>query len=767
MRHVMPKERLSPEEPSDSLGGWIPIAHVFGLWAFAVAQPVLDLIGGEPGFLVAHRLTGVPLAALALGLAIGPPALLAAPLAFPAVQRSRVGRLWTDGIRALLAGAFLLQLFHRLPGALALALAAAGGASAVFCLRRYRAFSGLVSVTAAAAVIAPLVFLFRPSVRDLLLTGPAVEPSVQAAGAPAIGSDTPIVFVVFDELPTSAIQLPDGSIDGRRYPSFAVLAASADWYPRALTTATQTERAIPTLLTGNLPRQDANAHYRDYPANLFSWLGQGGYRVVAYEAFGLLCPPAVCTEPPLASPWERLVAVADDLGVVYGHLLLPPTIRTGLPEVDQTWTGFRDRGRSGERAEEMGGRGLHQDVPRVVDSFLSRMERDRRRTPALYYLHLNLPHVPWRYLPSGREYVPAGAPVIPLGMDDSEVSEEEWLYIQGLQRYLLQVGYTDRVLGQIVDRLRRVGLYDRALIVVTADHGFRAGALRRAVTEANFEELMEVPLFVKRPGQQEGRVVKHVVQTIDIVPTIGATLAAEPPWEVDGTLLSDTSERKLTVCCYSPPTPSTLSFRTDPVRRQSTLDRLHRLFGAGAGSPPLVAGDPFDGVFAAGPKPDLLGRPASDFIHQLPDGESSEVVRAILTSRHAYEDVRPQSGFVPSLISGRIDPGVVDGTKLAVAVDGIVRATTETFTHRGASRFSALVHERWLPAGSHRIGIYAIEDGAGQPQGAGQTALRPLPAAESKSRPRRRARGSAVGSRRIPRARRWPARCSRATGRGG
>ncbi len=729
MRHAMLKERLFPREPIHVLGGWIPIAHVFGLWAFAVAQPVLDLIGREPGFLVAHRLTGVPLAALALGLAIGLPALLAAPLAFPAVHRSRVGRLWTDGIRALLAGAFLLQLTHRLSGAVALILAAAAGAGIVFCLRRYHAFSSLVTVTAAAAVIAPLVFLFRPSVRDLLLTRPAAEANAQVAGAPAIESDIPIVFVVFDELPTSSIQLPDGPIDDRRYPSFAALAASADWYPRALTTATQTERAIPTLLTGKLPRPDANAHYRDYPANLFSWLGQGGYRIVAYEAFGLLCPPAVCTEPPLASPWERLVAVADDLGVVYGHLLLPPTLRTGLPEVDQTWTGFRDGGRSSEEVEDTGGRGLHQDVPRVVDSFLSRVERHRNRTPALYYLHLNLPHVPWRYLPSGREYVPIGAPVIPPGVDDPEVLEDEWLYVQGLQRFLLQVGYADRVLGQIVDRLRRIGLYDRALIVVTSDHGFRAGALRRAVTEADFEELMEVPLFVKRPGQREGRVVKHVVQTIDIVPTIGATLAAEPPWEVDGTLLSDASARKLTVCCYSPPTPSTLSFRTDPVRRQSTLDRLHRLFGAGAGSDGN-RGDPFDGVFAAGPRPDLLGRPAADFIRELPDGESSQIVRAILTARHSYEDVRPESGFVPSLIGGRIEPGVVDGTKLAVAVDGIVRATTETFTHRGASRFSALVHERWLPAGSHRIGIFAIEDG-GQPQRDGQTALRPLPAAES------------------------------------
>ncbi len=730
MRRAILKERASPREPKDGLGHWRPIAHVFGLWAFAVAQPVLDLIGGEPGFLVAHRLTGVPLAALTIGLAVGIPAFLAAPFAFPAVSGSRVGRLWMDGIRALLAGAFLLQLTHRLPVAAALALAVAGGAGAVLCLRRYRAFSSLVSVTAAAAVIAPLVFLLRPSVRDLLLTGPAVDPGAQVAEAPAIWSDTPIVFVVFDELPVSSIQLPDGSIDRRRYPSFAALAAGADWYPRALTTSSQTEKAIPTLLTGRLPLPDASAHYSAHPENLFSWLGQGGYRVVAYEAFSLLCPPEVCDAPPLAAPGERLAAVADDLGVVYGHLLLPPALRTGLPEVDQTWSGFRDRRRPGQGAEDTGGRGLHQDVPRVVDSFLLEFERHRNRPPALYYLHLNLPHVPFRYLPSGREYVPIGAPVIPPGLDDPQVLEDEWQYIQGLQRHILQVGYVDRVLGQVVDRLRGIGLYDRALVVVTADHGFRAGALRRAVTEADFEELLEVPLFVKRPGQEEGRVVEHVVQTIDILPTIGAALAAEPPWEVDGRLLSDASARKVTVCCYAPPTPSTLNVRTDPARRQRTLDRLHRLFGADAASPPS-SGDPFEGVFAAGPRPDLLGRPAADFIRELTDGESSSDVRAILTARHSYENVSPESGFVPSLVGGRIEPGVVDGTELAVAVDGIVRATTETFTHGGASRFSALVHERWLPAGSRRVEIYAIEDGAGEPQGADGTALRPLPDAES------------------------------------
>ncbi len=732
MRRAVRKERTSPREPIDGTGRWVPVAHVFGLWTFAVAQPVLDLTGGEPGFLVAHRLTGGPLAVLALGLAIGLPAILAAPFALPAVAGSIVGRVWIDGIRALLAGAFLLQLTHLLPVAAALVLAAAGGVGAVLCLRRSRVFSSVVSVTAAAAVAAPLVFLVRPSVRGLFLADPAG--GVQVDEAPASRLDTPIVFVVFDELPTSSIQLPDGSIDDRRFPVFAALAAAADWYPLALSTSSQTQKAIPTLLTGGLPRPEAKAHYSDHPANLFSWLGQAGYRVVAYEPFSLLCPPAACTEEALpVGPGERLAALVDDLAVVYGHLLLPPALRTGLPDVDQTWTGFRGRRRPGGRVEDTGGRGLDQDIPRVVDSFLSRLERSRHRRPGLYYLHLNLPHVPFRYLPSGREYAPIGAPVIPPGLDDPQVPEDDWLYVQGLQRHLLQVGYADRVLGRILDRLRRTDLYDRALIVVTADHGFRAGALRRAATEADFEELLEVPLFVKRPGQQQGRVVEHVVQTIDILPTIGSLLGAEPPWEVDGRHLDDSSERTLTVCCYSPPTPPTLSFRTDPVRRQRTLDRLHRLFGAGAASTPGLR-DPFDGVFAAGPRPDLLGRPVSDFIRESAGGERSGDVAAILTARRSYEDVDPESGFVPSLVGGRIKPDVVDGTKLAVAVDGTVRATTETFTYRGASRFSALVPERWLPPGRRRVGIYAIEDSAGEePRSAAGTTLRPLPDAGSSS----------------------------------
>ncbi|MXX63014.1 MAG: sulfatase-like hydrolase/transferase [Holophagales bacterium] len=703
------------ERPGAVAGGWVAASHVWALWTFAVAQPILDLIGREPDFLVAQRLTGAPLlAGLALGATLGIPALLTSPLVIPGIRGSRAGRLWIDGVRMLLAGAFALQLMHRLPAVVALVLSLAAGTALVICLNRYRAFSNAVAIGAATAVIAPLVFLLRPGVRGLLPTVSAThfEPDPVIAAAPAVQTDLPIVLVVFDELPTSSLQLPDGSIDSRRFPSFAALAEDSDWYVHAVTAGLQTSKAIPALLTGRLPQPDSIAHYREHTSNLFSWLGsRGDYDVVAHETVTQLCPPAICARP-TPSPWARLTGAADDLAVVYGHLLLPPDLRTGLPSVSHTWTGFRDarsNGPLGESRPERGG--LYQDVPQLLDDFLQRIGERSRRAP-FYYLHLNLPHRPWKYLPSGREYAPAGSPISAAGFNGRSLPDDEWLTIQGLQRHLLQVGYADRVLGQVLDRLKETGIYDRALVVVLADHGhsFRPGQRLRAATDANAEDVLEVPLFIKHPGQTTGASLHHTVQTIDIVPTIAEAIGVRPPWSVDGRPVSDRSPRNIKVCCYNE-SPAARSFDTDAVRRRQTLERLDRLFGTGREA--QSSEDPFRGVFAAGPRPDLLGRQVADLASSnATEGEPvAASTRAMLSTPAAFQDVQPETGFVPSLVTGRIEPRVADDTPLAISVDGTVRATTMTFTERGASRFSALIEERWLQVGNRRIGVYEIHGG--------------------------------------------------------
>ena len=110
------------------------------------------------------------------------------------------------------------------------------------------------------------------------------------------------------------------------------------------------------------------------------------------------------------------------------------------------------------------------------------------------------------------------------------------LAIQAQQRHLLQVGYTDLALGRILDKLEKTGLYDESLVVVVADHGvsFRPHGERRRVEEGNMEEIVFVPLFVKPPGQTEGRIVDEHARTIDILPTIADVLGVEIPWETDG-----------------------------------------------------------------------------------------------------------------------------------------------------------------------------------------------------------------------------------------
>ena len=144
---------------------------------------------------------------------------------------------------------------------------------------------------------------------------------------------------------------------------------------------------------------------------------------------------------------------------------------------------------------------------------------------------------------------------------------EPFLVRQLYQRHLLQLGYTDRLLGRLIARLEETGLWDEALVVVTADHGvsFRVGQSdRRAVTAENVEDIAPIPLFVKAPGQDRGRVTTGPVQTIDVLPTIADALGVRLPWKVDGrpaeqaqeTARRSTCSRATGSRCASTPPPS-------------------------------------------------------------------------------------------------------------------------------------------------------------------------------------------------------------------
>jgi hypothetical protein len=73
--------------------------------------------------------------------------------------------------------------------------------------------------------------------------------------------------------------------------------------------------------------------------------------------------------------------------------------------------------------------------------------------------------------------------------------------------YVRALEVLDEQLGRLLDHLRRSGLYDESLIIVTSDHGQSMNERRRhpfyGHGEFLYPELIEVPLIVKFPGNSK------------------------------------------------------------------------------------------------------------------------------------------------------------------------------------------------------------------------------------------------------------------------
>src|SRR5918992_942842 len=118
--------------------------------------------------------------------------------------------------------------------------------------------------------------------------------------------------------------------------------------------------------------------------------------------------------------------------------------------------------------------------------------RDGR--PTFWMKHLLLPHMPYMYLPSGARTRPGPRDPLP-GMTTVPGFHDEYLTRHNEQRYLLQLGYTDRLLGRLLRRLEREDIYDETLVVVVADHGY----LWRSGVQTRRRALAPAPLRRGRP----------------------------------------------------------------------------------------------------------------------------------------------------------------------------------------------------------------------------------------------------------------------------
>ncbi len=97
------------------------------------------------------------------------------------------------------------------------------------------------------------------------------------------------------------------------------------------------------------------------------------------------------------------------------------------------------------------------------------------------------------------------------------------------------IAYEDWQVGQLLDKLKNLGLYENTLILITADHGEHFGDHQLlGHSKSVYQSLIHVPLVIKYPGHQQAAVVDTAVSQIDFLPTILSTVGIPVPPALPG-----------------------------------------------------------------------------------------------------------------------------------------------------------------------------------------------------------------------------------------
>ncbi len=629
------------------------LAALLGLTGFAVSQPVLSVAGENPTLFTFAGLKGSALVVFALVVAFVPPLILWALVVAAGRVDRRAGDVVFVAAATFLVAATTVQVMKTMEierGAFQVAGAVIAASAFALLLVRVAVVAVWVRYTAPLPLVAVGLMLVASPSAQLLRTPGVAAARVGSGGLPSV------VFIMLDELPTQSILAPDGEIDAERFPNLAAFHDDATWYSSYSVMAGTTTISIPSILSSQEPR-DVPPLWTEHPNSLFSLLAPT-HDLSVSETLTLLCGYEDCGVE------GESATGGDQLGM-----------RSVLGEVVDVWNQRVTPGRAvevdlGQFAEEpvaLGptdhdgpnrGLGSLDEVTalptRVVD-FLDALEPGPRST--LNYLHVMLPHQPWVHYPDGQSHLMAGE-----GTDRPD-TDDTWKRATDEQIHLLQAQYADRIVGEVLDRLRQTGTYEESVIVVTADHGVSFDeAPYRWIRDGSVAGLAHVPLLVKGAGQVEGAVDGSNLWGVDLLPLLAGEVGVDITWPVEGFVpgsdgIRARGDRKVFYDFGNLSREFQGIRELDARLRPNTDDRLV--------GPLTVPGNEVSGLISRLGVDGLLGRPA-DELGAEPHGEIVVEALDLLTDP-------PADGSVLGRVWGQID-GVetTDDAVALVAMDGVV-----------------------------------------------------------------------------------------------
>jgi uncharacterized protein (TIRG00374 family) len=341
-----------------------------------------------------------------------------------------------------------------------------------------------------------------------------------AARPPAPAQAGPVIVLVVDTL--RADHLPAYGYEEGHTPNLDAFAREAVRFERAYANASWTRPSFATILTGSyVSRHQTMSKSASLPEALVTLpeaLAQAGfvtagvvtnYNVAPFFRFDQGFDRYRYLEP-------AFVLGANDTAA---KLLFIQFARQQIEKVEERMSGPQP-GRAYRDAAE---------VNRAIAAELDRMPQDRPFFLFAGYMDPHDPYFPHADTPRGNVGGVAFSRAANQTPDPAVAPRLRALY-DG------EITYWDRHFGALLDDLRRRGLYDRATIIVTSDHGEEFGehgGFWHGTTL--YDEQVHVPLFVKLPmGQFGGTTRREWVQHVDLMPTILRLSGVESPAGVQG-----------------------------------------------------------------------------------------------------------------------------------------------------------------------------------------------------------------------------------------
>jgi arylsulfatase A-like enzyme len=253
---------------------------------------------------------------------------------------------------------------------------------------------------------------------------------------------------------------------------------------------------------------------------------------------------------------------------------------------------------------------------------------EQPQRPFFLFLHTYQVHHPYDLDPESRKVLAseyAGPLPDHISVDllrsvnqgDLELSEADRRHI--LQAYDAGIRRMDEEFGTFLGELQERELFARSLVVFTSDHGEEFGehGWWGWHSHSLYDELLAVPLVIKRPGNEgAGTVVQRQVRLIDVAPTILRALEIPAPPSFQGVDLFETGDEAPREAL-----PAIALRDTEARDREAIRFRGWKWYH---GSLFDLSADPLEQVDLAASRPEVFNRLQKILVDELEAGVSRE-----------------------------------------------------------------------------------------------------------------------------------------------